>query len=123
MPYRRPHLPARLRPRTRSMHTCLNNQSRILMLAALLSSSAHMAQAAEVKYPDIATVASPRVLGEFNGVKVSGGYGSALAPDPRAPGYFYLLTDRGPNTDSNDADKKVFPLPRFTPQIGRFKLQ
>ncbi|MEO7727871.1 MAG: esterase-like activity of phytase family protein, partial [Burkholderiales bacterium] len=47
----------------------------------------------------------------------------ALAPDPRAPGYFYLLTDRGPNTDSNDPDKKVFPLPRFTPQIGRFKLQ
>ena len=78
---------------------------------------------AEIKYPDYAT-ATPRVLGEFNGVKVyGGGYGSALAVDPRKPGYFYLLTDRGPNTDSTDADKKVFPLPRFAPQIGRFRLQ
>jgi len=99
-------------------------QSRVLVLCALLSSAAHLAQAADIKYPDIATVAAPRVLGEFNGVKVfGGGFGSALAPDLRAPGYFYLLTDRGPNTDSNDADKKVFPMPRFTPQIGRFKLQ
>ncbi len=96
--------------------------ARILLLAACID--AGCAAAAEIKYPDIATAATPRVLGEFNGVKVyGGGYGSALAPDPRAPGYFYLLTDRGPNTDSNDADKKVFPLPRFTPQIGRFQLQ
>ncbi len=101
-----------------------NNQSRLLALTALLAFGTDTACAAEIKYPDIATVASPRVLGEFNGVKVyGGGFGSALAPDPRAPGYFYLLTDRGPNTDSNDPDKKVFPLPRFTPQIGRFKLQ
>lgn len=99
--------------------------ARLLALAALLTCGAEVAAAAaaEIKYPDIATAAKPRVLGEFNGVKVfGGGFGSALAPDPRAPGYFYLLTDRGPNTDSNDADKKVFPLPRFTPQIGRFKL-
>jgi hypothetical protein len=101
-----------------------DKQSRLLALAALLAFGTDMACAAEIKYPDIATVAAPRVLGEFNGVKVyGGGFGSALAPDPRAPGYFYLLTDRGPNTDSNDADKKVFPMPRFTPQIGRFKLQ
>ena len=101
-----------------------DQQSRLLVLAALLAFGTDMACAAGIKYPDIATVAAPRVLGEFNGVKVyGGGFGSALAPDPRAPGYFYLLTDRGPNTDSNDADKKVFPLPRFRPQIGRFKLQ
>ena len=101
-----------------------DKQSRLLALAALLAFGTDIACAAEIKYPDIATVASPRVLGEFNGVKVyGGGFGSALAPDPRARGYFYLLTDRGPNTDSNDADKKVFPMPRFTPQIGRFKLQ
>ena len=101
-----------------------DQQSRLLALAALLALCTDMACAAEIKYPDVATVASPRVLGEFNGVKVyGGGFGSALAPDPRAPGYFYLLTDRGPNTDSNDPDKKVFPLPRFTPQIGRFRLQ
>ena len=78
---------------------------------------------AVVTYPDFATVASPKVLGEFNGVKVyGGGFGSALAVDPRAPGYFYLLTDRGPNTDNNNPDDKVFPLPRFTPQIARFRL-
>jgi len=101
-----------------------DKQSRLLALAALLAFGTDIACAAEIKYPDIATVAAPRVLGEFNGVKVyGGGFGSALAPDPRTPGYFYLLTDRGPNTDSNDADKKVFPMPHFTPQIGRFKLQ
>ena len=93
-----------------------------LLLAVCIDTGG--AVAAEINYPAIATAAKPRVLGEFNGVKVfGGGFGSALAPDPRAPGYFYLLTDRGPNTDSNDADKKVFPLPRFTPQIGRFKLE
>ena len=95
---------------------------RTLALATLLACGSTLA--AEIKYPDIATVAAPRVLGEFNGVKINGGgYGSALAPDPRAPGYFYLMTDRGPNTDSNEADKKVFPLPKFTPTIGRFHLQ
>jgi hypothetical protein len=95
----------------------------VLALAALFA-CAPLAGAAEINYPAIATATSPRVIGEFNGVKVfGGGFGSALAPDPNAPGYFYLLTDRGPNTDSNDADKKVFPLPAFTPQIGRFHLQ
>jgi hypothetical protein len=94
------------------------------LLAAVVVCAIDIAYAADLKYPPIATVSAPRVLGEFNGVKVyGGGYGSALAPDPRAPGYFYLLTDRGPNTDSNDPAKKVFPLPRFTPQIGRFRLQ
>ncbi len=103
--------------------TAVSNQNtcRALALAALLACGS--TPAAEIKYPDVATVVGPRVLGEFNGVRIQGGYGSALAPDPRAPGYFYLLTDRGPNTDSNDADKKVFPLPKFTPTIGRFHLQ
>src|SRR5204863_3680690 len=54
---------------------------------------------------------------------IGGGFGSALAPDPRAPGYFYLLTDRGPNADGTDPEKKVFPVPAFAPQIGRFKLE
>jgi len=76
-----------------------------------------------VEYPAVATVVAPRVLAEFNGVKVyGGGFGSALAVDPRQPGYFYMLTDRGPNADGTDPDKKVFPVPGFTPQIGRFKL-
>ena len=102
------------------------NRAEMWVLSAVFLCVVDIACAApaDLKYPAIATAASPRVLGEFNGVKVyGGGYGSALAPDPRAPGYFYLLTDRGPNTDSNDPGKKVFPLPRFTPQIGRFRLQ
>ena len=102
------------------------NRAGTRVLSAIFACIVNIACAAPVdlKYPAIATTSSPRVLGEFNGVKVyGGGFGSALAPDPRAPGYFYLLTDRGPNTDSNDPEKKVFPLPRFTPQIGRFRLQ
>lgn len=75
-----------------------------------------------IEYPPVATVSAPKALGEFGGVKIAGGFGSSLAPDPRAPGYFYLLTDRGPNADSTDPEKKVFPVPGFTPQIGRFKL-
>ena len=89
-----------------------------------VAKEASRSRAAAVEYPEVATAASPRVLGEFNGVKVyGGGFGSALALDPRAPGYFYLLTDRGPNADSIDPDKKVFPVPAFVPQIGRFKLE
>ena len=101
----------------------------IAVLAIGLASIAHAADnsastAKQIKYPAIATATAARVLGEFNGVKVyGGGFGSALAADPRAPGYFYLLTDRGPNVDSTDSSKKVFPVPSFTPQIGRFKLQ
>ncbi len=79
---------------------------------------------AGIQYPAVATAVATKVLGEFNGVKVNGGgFGSALAVDPRAPGYFYMLTDRGPNADGNDPAKKVFPVPGFTPMIGRFKLQ
>ena len=93
----------------------------VLVVAAFTGGSAG---AAEVEYPPHATVVKPRVIAEFNGVKVyNGGFGSALAVDPKHPGYFYMLTDRGPNTDSTDEDKKVFPVPRFTPQIGRFRLE
>jgi hypothetical protein len=45
-------------------------------------------------------VLTPRpVLTTLSGVTVySWGFGSALAPDPNTAGYFYSLTDRGPNT-------------------------
>lgn len=68
--------------------------------------------------PPIATVAGP------NGTttKISGeGYGSSLYPAPGRPGYFYGLTDRGPNADAPDGNKSE-PLPGFTPQIGLFRL-
>ena len=97
----------------------------VLLATTILASTASAADDARrsaIDYPPVATVTAPKVLGQFNGVKIAGGFGSALAPDPRAPGYFYLLTDRGPNADSVDPDKKVFPVPGFAPQIGRFRL-
>ncbi len=99
----------------------LHAAARAAVLAATLACGA--CATVPVEYPAVATVVAPRVLAEFNGVTVyGGGFGSALAVDPRQPGYFYMLTDRGPNADGTDPDKKVFPLPGFTPQIGRFKL-
>lgn len=95
----------------------------LMLSAASLVSAADRPRRANIEYPPMATVTVPKMLGEFNGVKIAGGFGSALALDPRAPGYFYLLTDRGPNADSTDPEKKVFPVPRFAPQIGRFKLE
>lgn len=49
------------------------------------------------------------------------GYGSSLAPVPGKSGYFYGLTDRGPNADAPDGNKSEMVLD-FTPQIGEFKL-
>jgi hypothetical protein len=78
---------------------------------------------APLAYPAVATAASPNVLATTAaGVTVyNGGFGSALAADPADPSVFYLLTDRGPNADGT-GDNKVFPVPTFTPQIGKFKL-
>jgi hypothetical protein len=54
--------------------------------------------------------------------KISGeGFGSSLAPVPGRPGYFYGLTDRGPNADAPDGNKSEM-VPNFTPEIGEFKL-
>jgi len=49
------------------------------------------------------------------------GYGSSLTPVPHRPGYFYGLTDRGPNADAPDGNKSEMLLD-FTPQIGEFRL-
>ena len=68
--------------------------------------------------PSLGTVAGP------NGTttSISGeGYGSSLAPVPGRSGWFYGLTDRGPNADDPLGNKSE-PLPDFTPQIGEFKL-
>ncbi|HEX4431214.1 MAG TPA: esterase-like activity of phytase family protein [Frankiaceae bacterium] len=54
--------------------------------------------------------------------QISGeGYGSSLAAVPHKSGYFYGLTDRGPNADAPDGNKSEMVL-GFTPQIGEFKL-
>jgi hypothetical protein len=65
----------------------------------------------------------------FGSVKISGGsFGSSWAPAPGRPGFFYGITDRGPNADSGDGnqvepDSGVDPAhPTFHPQIGLFQL-
>jgi hypothetical protein len=68
-------------------------------------------------------------LDTFGTVKISGGsYGSSFTPAPGRPGYFYGITDRGPNADSGDGNK-VEPMsgvdpahPAFHPRIGLFQL-
>jgi hypothetical protein len=68
--------------------------------------------------PSLGTVAGP------NGTKTSisgAGFGSSLAPVPHKSGWFYGLTDRGPNADDPLGNKSE-PLPNFTPEIGEFKL-
>lgn len=77
----------------------------------------------EILYPEIAETSNPSILTEVNGVKIyNGGYGSALIQDTKNPAVFYLLTDRGPNIDGTSKDTKVFAIPDFTPQIGKFRL-
>ena len=68
--------------------------------------------------PPLTSVAGP------NGTttEISGeGFGSSLAPVPGRAGYFYGLTDRGPNADAPDGNKSEMVL-NFTPEIGEFKL-
>ncbi len=54
-----------------------------------------------------------------------GGLGSGMAAHPYLAGYFYLMTDRGPNVNGvkeNGNSVKIFPVPEFTPEIGLFRL-
>jgi hypothetical protein len=68
-------------------------------------------------------------LGQLEGangstVQISGGgYGSSFTAVPGRPGWFYGLTDRGPNADDDGpVGEKVFTDPTFTPEIGLFDL-
>jgi RNase P/RNase MRP subunit POP5 len=49
------------------------------------------------------------------------GYGSGMAFVPGKSDEIYLLTDRGPNV-AGASNSILFPLPSFTPRIGKFKL-
>ncbi|MDR1679390.1 MAG: esterase-like activity of phytase family protein [Prevotellaceae bacterium] len=51
-----------------------------------------------------------------------GGYGSSMAYSEK-DSCFYLLTDRGPNVEGATSESKVFPIPRYIPHIGKFRLQ
>jgi hypothetical protein len=54
---------------------------------------------------------------------MNGGYGSAVALDPRDPTVVFLLTDRGPNVDGSLRGQKLFPVPDYAPRIGRFRVK
>lgn len=75
-----------------------------------------------VSYPAKAILNKHSVMNTVGNVKVyNGGFGSAAASS--GDGYFYIMTDRGPNIDGNEDNEKIFSNPDFTPQIGKFKLQ
>lgn len=60
-------------------------------------------------------------LATINGVDViNGGFGSGAAAHPTRKGEFYVITDRGPNTDFLNGKK--FLAPGFTPIIMHFKI-
>jgi hypothetical protein len=55
----------------------------------------------------------------------NGGFGSAMAAHPSKAGYFYALTDRGPNAATAAGTTPsgiIFAHPEYTPRIGLFKL-
>jgi hypothetical protein len=55
----------------------------------------------------------------------NGSYGSSLAPHPTLEGYFYGLSDRGPNAATEPTRTPsgiIFITPEYTPRIGLFKL-
>jgi len=68
--------------------------------------------------PPLGTVPGPN--GTTTSISAEG-FGSSLAPVPGKQGWFYGLTDRGPNADDPLGNKSE-PLPNFTPEIGEFKL-
>ncbi|MFO1212244.1 MAG: esterase-like activity of phytase family protein [Paenacidovorax caeni] len=55
----------------------------------------------------------------------TGSYGSSMAPHPTREGYFYGLSDRGPNA-ATEAGRTpsgiIFLTPSYTPRIGLFRL-
>ncbi len=53
---------------------------------------------------------------------VGTGYGSALAPAPNQAGFFYGMTDRGPNVTAPDGSNKVEPYLAFQPALALFQL-
>jgi len=60
-------------------------------------------------------------LATIGGVDViNGGFGSGAAAHPTRKGEFYVITDRGPNTDYLNGKK--FLTPNFTPTIMHFKI-
>ncbi len=97
--------------------------TRAVMPLGLVMAGAAATWQLQQEPPVIAKVLPRTVLATVKGVEVfDAGYGSGIAADPAAPGFFYLLADRGPNYDDGK-DTKAFVQPGFVPRIGRFKLE
>lgn len=73
-------------------------------------------------YPSKAVDATPTSWGTSGAIDITGGFGSAVVVDRNDPTVFWIMTDRGPNTTTPVANRLLFPLPNFTPTIGKFQL-
>jgi len=75
----------------------------------------------EINYSKLPQEFPFSTLATVSGVGViNGGFGSGAAAHPTRKGEFYVITDRGPNTDYL-AGKK-FLVPSFSPTIMHFKI-
>ena len=63
--------------------------------------------------------AAPKAWGTLDGVSIVGGFGSGIVASADGT-TLYIVTDRGPNVETSSADELFFPVPTFTPQIGKF---
>ena len=100
------------------------------LLALSLGLSACGGSDDDFKFPDAAGTELPYTLmGKVDNAEKTdirnGSYGSSMTPHPTREGYFYGLSDRGPNA-ATEAGKKpsgiIFLMPDYTPRIGLFKL-
>ncbi|MGG7550510.1 esterase-like activity of phytase family protein [Chryseobacterium arthrosphaerae] len=96
----------------------------VLMLAALASCNDNDTvnnPDADINYSRLPQEFPFTKLATINGVDViNGGFGSGAAAHPTRKGEFYVITDRGPNTDYMNGKK--FLTPNFTPTIMHFKI-
>lgn len=93
-----------------------------LMLAAVAAcKDDENVMSQEVNYSKLPQEFPFSKLATINGVDViNGGFGSGAAAHPTRKGEFYVITDRGPNTDYLNGKK--FLTPNFTPTIMHFKI-
>lgn len=94
-----------------------------LSAMATLASCREAAEAIkEVNYSKMPQEMAYTVLTKVGNVEVrNGGFGSGAAAHPTKNDEFYLITDRGANTDYLDGKK--FFTPDFTPTIGHYRIK
>ncbi|MBR0567519.1 esterase-like activity of phytase family protein [Azoarcus sp. L1K30] len=101
-----------------------------LVLSLVLSGCVGGSDSDAFKYPGLEGTMLPYSLlmtvGNAEATQIrQGGFGSAMAGHPDKDGYFYALTDRGPNADTAAGvvpAGKIFVTPDYTPRIGLFRL-